>query len=58
MLKWSLLFLVLAAAAVIIRHTAAITTKAYEATYPLFFVFLALFAVFFITGLLIRPPRI
>jgi len=58
MLKWSLIFLILAAAAIIIRYTTEVTTKTYEIAYPLSFVFLALFAVFFIAGLLARPPKV
>lgn len=63
MLKLSLVFLVLAASCAAVRYMVEPTmmaepiVKFYEMSTPLFFLFLSLFAVFFLGGLLAKPPR-
>jgi len=63
MLKLSLVFLILAVSCAAARYMTepAITESAikiYEMSAPLFFLFLALFAGFFLGGLLAKPPRV
>jgi len=63
MLKLSLVFLILAVSCAVVRYmtepaiTAESVSKFYDMSTPLFFLFLALFAVSFLGGLLAKPPR-
>jgi len=63
MLKLSLVFLILAVSSAVVRYmvdpvmmTGPII-KFYEISTPLFFLFLALFVVSFLGGLLAKPPK-
>ena len=64
MLKLSLVFLILAVSCAVLRYmtepaiTAEQASKFYDMSTPLFFLFLALFAVSFLGGLLAKPPGI
>jgi len=64
MLKLSLVFLILAISCAAARYMTEPTmmteplVKIYEMSTPLFFLFLALFVVSFLGGLLAKPPRL
>ncbi|MCL2689011.1 MAG: DUF1328 domain-containing protein [Chitinispirillia bacterium] len=63
MLKLSLIFLILSISSAVVKYmteppVAESTNKIYDMATPLFFLFLALFVVSFLGGLLAKPPRI